>query len=55
MSRSEDVSNNTLECNTIQYNTIEITICSTPDVSVLYQYMTFDCDTYTFQELTQWM
>ena len=38
-----------------QYNTIEITICSTPDASVLYQYKTFDYDTYIFQELTQWM
>ena len=29
-----------------QYNTIEITICSTPDTSVLYQYKTVDYDKY---------
>ena len=38
-----------------QYNTIEITTCSTPDASVLYQYKTFDYDTYVSRELTQWI
>ena len=38
-----------------QYNTIEITICFTPDASALYQYKTFDYNIYIFQELTQWM
>ena len=32
--------------------TIEITICSTPDASVLYQYKTFDYATYISRELT---
>ena len=49
---SVDVSNNIYNNQSI---TIEITICSTPDASVLYQYKTFDYDTYISWELTHWL